>query len=34
MLSGKIAQKYGHQGLHNTINIDFVENAGQSLELG
>ena len=31
MLSGKIAQKYGHQGLpDNTINIDFVGNAGQS----
>ena len=31
MLSGKIAQKYGHQGLpDNTINVDFVGNAGQS----
>ncbi len=31
MLSGNIAQKYGHQGLpDNTINVDFVGNAGQS----
>jgi glutamate synthase (NADPH/NADH) large chain len=31
MLSGVVAKKYGHSGLpNNTINIDFVGNAGQS----
>ena len=31
MLSGRIAKKYGHEGLpHDTINVNFTGNAGQS----
>ena len=31
MLSGRIAKKYGHEGLpHNTINVNFTGSAGQS----